>query len=37
MSKEKEHNIDLVLLTNETNNQYALITKLHKYLVYSYL
>ena len=30
MSKEeKEHNIDLLLLTNETNSHYILITKLH--------
>ena len=33
MSKEeKEHNIDLLLLTNETNSHYILITKLHNLL-----
>ena len=33
MSKEeKEHNIDLLLITNETNRHYILITKLHNLL-----
>ena len=33
MSKEeKEHNIDLLLITNETNSHYILITKLHNLL-----